>query len=77
MISGGAFEVEPATLDEPVNLELNTSVNHVVKVATCVLEGEGVGVDEIFGDEHVEFRREVGKRCAGLVLLVGGGWSTC
>jgi hypothetical protein len=41
--------------DEPGDLEPDAGIDETVKVAGGVLEGEGVGVGEVGGDEEVEF----------------------
>lgn len=55
----GTLEVQPATLNEPVDLELDTRVDEVEEVAACVFEGEGVGVDELLAYQEVDLRREI------------------
>jgi hypothetical protein len=71
----GTLEVQAATLDEPLDLEADASVDEVVKVAVGVFERQGVRVDEVVGDEQVEFGGEGGEGGgAGVGFAVWRGW---
>lgn len=65
-----ALEVQAPALHEPLHLERHARPDEGVEVAVGVLEGEGVGVDEVLGDEEVDLRGEVHESGAG----AGGGW---
>ena len=56
-----ALEVQQAALHEPRHLETDARVDELVKMAARVLEGERVRVDEVLGDEEVDFGGEAGE----------------
>lgn len=59
-----------AALHQPLNLESYARVNEVVEVAAGVFQREGVGIDELLGNEKVDF---CGQICeAGELGAVGG-----
>lgn len=68
--------MQPPAVDEPRDLEAHAGVDEVGEVAVGVLEGEGVGVGEVLGDEEVELGGEGGEGCFGGGGFVGGigGW---
>ena len=47
--------MKTAALHEPFNLECYASVYEGVEVAVNMLEREGVGIDEIFGNVEMKF----------------------
>jgi hypothetical protein len=67
----GALEVQAPALEQPLDLEGDVGVDHVVEVARRVLERERVRVVEMADDHEVQLRGQMeegegyglGRRC--------------
>lgn len=60
-----ALEVQAPALHEPLHLQRYARSDEGVEVAVGMLQGEGVGVDEVLGDEEVDLCGEVHECGAG------------
>jgi hypothetical protein len=58
--------VQATALHEPVDLELDTRVDEVVKVTVHVFQGQGVRVDEVVANEEVELGWQI-HQCGSMV----------
>ena len=50
--------MEAAALNQPVNFEAHSCVDHAVEVAICVFERQGVRIYELLGNHNVDFWRK-------------------
>ena len=47
------------TLAKPLDLFINTGIDEIVEIAIDVFHGQGIRVNELFGNEEMELDRQV------------------